>query len=214
MRRLLLFAIFAIQILTAQAKETGYGEVVFEVDSTVRPPNWYFELRPGYFYFTDSEMHDYFGPGGFSFRAEAGANFWKSLIVWMDAGYFQKEGRSVGGLDLIDFKLGTLTLGLKVLCEINRYASLYIGAGPRLFMMLMHNDSPYVRGDDNAVGIGLGADFGCWIFPIQSYPNFFIDVGIDYSLKTLHLEPDEISSLDSSVDVSGLTGGLGLGIRF
>jgi hypothetical protein len=81
-------------------------------------------------------------------------------------------------------------------------------------MMLLHNDSPFVRGDDNAIGIGGGFDAGFLISPIPQWPNFFIDLCADYSLKKMKIEPDEISSMDSDIIVSGLTGALGIGIRF
>ena len=190
-------------------------EVVFDYDPYRDvSKKWYFELKPGYFYFTDHEQHNYFGNGGWTLRAEAGANFWGPVIVWIDGGDVQKEGRAMGGLDKIDFKLATLTLGLKGFYKYNQYASFYLGAAPRLFMMLMQNDSPFVRGDDNAVGIGLGADAWIWIYPIPSCTNIFLDLLVNYSLKTLKIEPDEISSLDNDVNVGSLTGGLGFGVRF
>jgi hypothetical protein len=49
---------------------------------------------------------------------------------------------------------------------------------------------------------------------VPCYPNIFFDLFADYSWKKMKVEADEISSFDSDVDVSGLTGGLGLGVRF
>lgn len=175
---------------------------------------WYFELKPGYFFLEDKEMRQFFGNGGFSCRGEAGCELRGPLMVWIDGGYYQESGTAIGGTEKLDLKLATLTLGLKWIYYFNSWVGLYAGAGPRLFLMMLHNDSPYVRGDDNAIGLGGGFDAGFWVFPIPQWRNLFLDLFADYSLKNMHIEEDEISSLDSNVNLSGLTVGLGLGIRF
>ncbi len=175
---------------------------------------WYFEFKPGYFLFTDKDMQKFYDNGGFTFRFEGGCKVWGPMIVWFDAGYFQKSGKAIGGDHDLDIKLATITLGLKGIYYFNSYAAFYAGAGPRLFMMMMKNDSPYVRGEDNEIGIGGGFDAGFWFFPIPQWKNFFLDLFADYSWKKLKVEADEISSYDFDVDVSGLSVGLGLGIKF
>lgn len=176
---------------------------------------WYFEFKPGYYYFTDSNMRTFFDNGGFTIRAETGYQFWGPLMVWVDAGYFQKSGSAIGGLEPLEIKLASITLGLKALYQFNPYIAAYAGAGPRLCMMLLHNGSPFVRGEDNEVGIGGGFNAGFWLFPIpQWWPSLFLDLFTDYTLKTMHVQPDEISSIDNDVVISGFTFGLGLGIRF
>ncbi len=175
---------------------------------------WYFEIEPGYYYFTDSDMREFFDDGGFTFRAETGYRFWGPLTVWIDGGYFQKEGKSIGGGEKLELKLATITLGLKAIYYFNSAIAISVGAGPRLFMMMMDNDSPFVRGEDNEIGIGGGFDAGFWVFPIPRCPNFFIDAFADYSWKKMKVEADEISSADFDVDVSGITAGIGIGVRF
>lgn len=176
---------------------------------------WYFEFKPGYYYFTDSQMRSFFDNGGFTMRVETGYQFWGPLMVWVDASYFQKSGSAIGGTEPLEIKLASITLGLKTFYQFNSYVAAYAGAGPRLLMMLLHNDSPFVRGEDNEVGIGGGFNAGLWLFPIpQWWPSLFVDLFTDYSLKTMHVQPDEISSIDHDVNISGFTFGLGLGIRF
>lgn len=175
---------------------------------------WYFELKPAYFYFLDSEMRSFFSDGGFTIRAETGYKFWGPLIVWADGGYFQKTGSSIGGSHHLEIKLATITLGLKIVHSFNRYISAYVGAAPRLFLLMLDNDSPYVRGTDNEIGIGGGFDAGFWIFPIPNWPNFFIDAFADISWKNMKVDPDEISSGDSDVNLNSLSTGIGVGFRF
>ncbi len=175
---------------------------------------WYFTFKPGYYYFTDADMRQFFDDGGFTFRAETGCKVYGPLIVWVDAGYFQKTGRAIGGTEKLELKLATITLGLKAIHYFNDWAAIFAGAGPRLFMMLLNNDSPFVRGDDNEIGIGGGFDLGLWFFPVKTWKNFYIEIFGDYSWKKLKVDEDEISSFDNDIDVSGLTAGGGIGIKF
>jgi hypothetical protein len=195
--------------------EPSCVEYCFEPDVCCEPEKrWYFEVKPGYFYFTDKDMREFFDNGGFTGRIETGYKFWGPLMVWVDAGYFQKEGHAIGGSEKIDFKLGSITLGLKAIYYLHDRVAVYAGAGPRLLMMIMDNDSPFVRSEDHEIEIGGGFTGGFWFFPVRSCPNIFIDLFGDYSLKTMSVEEDEISSLDSDVNIGSLTGGLGFGLRF
>ena len=210
----LILLLIALSPLGCFAQEE-VGEICFDDDHYFDPEKrCYFEAKPGYFFFTEGDMRRFFDDGGFAIRGELGYKFWGPLIVWADGSYFQKSGKAIGGTEDIDLKLATITLGLKAIHYFHERGAVYIGAGPRLFMMMMHNYTPFVRGDDNAIGIGGGFDAGFWFFPFPRYPNLFFDLFADYSWKTLEVEEDEISSADSDVNVSGLTGGLGVGVRF
>lgn len=182
------------------------------------PKKWYFQFSPGNLWFTDSSMREFYGDGGFTFRGEFGCQVWGPLTVWVDGGYFQKTGQAIGGFEKTHIMLATLTLGLKLIHSFNDFFAVYAGAGPRLFMMKLHNESFFVRGEDNQLGIGGGFDGGFWLFPFARKTNYlrnlYINVLADYSLKNLEIEADEISSEDSDVDVSSFTLGAGLGIKF
>jgi hypothetical protein len=220
-----------IPIANAAPEEASVEDSTEEMESELNQPangmvcepevclemkkKWYLELKPAYFYFADEDMRSFYGDGGFTFRAETGCQFWGPFIVWLDAGYFQKTGESIGGAHPLEIKLATITLGLKLIHSFSSWASVYAGAGPRLFMMMMKNDSPFVRGDDNEIGIGAAVNGGVWLFPIPQWPNFFLDLFADYAWKKMKVEDDEISSIDyGTVNLSGLTAGLGIGIRF
>lgn len=189
-------------------------QVALEQKEPKQEQRWYLEAKPGYYYFTDKEMREFFDNGGFTIRGEAGYRFWKPLAIWLDVGYFQKEGHAMGGSEELDIKLVTFTLGLKGIFYVHEIVALYAGVGPRLFMALLHNNSPFVRGEDDGIGIGGGFQGGVWLFPFPRNRNIFFDFFIDYSHKGMEIEEDETSSLDFDIDVSGITAGAGLGIRF
>jgi hypothetical protein len=147
-------------------------------------------------------------------RAETGYRFWKPLTVWLDAGYFQKKGHALGGSQELRLKLASMTLGLKGLFYWGNSFAFYASAGPRLFMMLLHNDSTFVRSEDNQISLGGGFNLGFWVFPLPWVRDLFLDLFVDYSWKNMGIDKDENSSFNFDVNVSGLTGGLGLGYRF
>ena len=210
---LLLFALLPLGCFSQESESCV--EFCFDQDPYIDPEKrWYFEFKPGYLFFTDNDMNRFFNNGGFSFRGEVGRRFYGPFIVWVDGGYFWSNGHAIGGVEKVDCHLASITLGLKAIYYFHESAAVYIGAGPRLFLMMIRNYSPFVRGDDNAIGIGGGFNGGFWFSPIPHYPNIFFDLFADYSLKTMKVDPDEISSDDTDVNVSSLTAGLGLGIRF
>lgn len=180
------------------------------------PPdrNWYVEVKPGYYYFTTPLMRRFYENGGFTIRGEAGYRFYNPLVLWMDAGYFHKDGWVIDGYESTCLTLGTLTIGLKTLFYFHPRVAVYLGAGPRLFLMEITNESPYVPGKDNEIGVGGGFTAGFWFFPFAKANNLFIDLFADYSAKDMGLEEDEVSSQTYNVDLSGLTAGLGVGFRF
>jgi len=202
-------------IAQEKTEEEACVEFHFDADPYCDPEKrWYFEVKPGYLYFTDGDMRKFFNKGGFTFRAEAGYKLWGPFIVWVDGGYFQKEGQAIGGSEELEIKLASITLGLKMIYYFHERIAVYVGGAPRLFMMMLHNDSPFVRGDDNEIGIGAALDGGLWFFPIPQCPNIFFDLFGDYSWKKMKVDPDEISSDDSDVDLGSLTAGFGVGVRF
>lgn len=175
---------------------------------------WYFELLPGYFRFSDSRMRQFFGSGGFTARGEAGCRFYNPFAVWIDGGYFWQSGKALGGNEELKIQIASLTLGLKLIFDINDTFAFFCGAGPRLFILLLNNDCAFVRGDDQEVAIGGGFDAGFRISPFRGYRPFFFDLLIDYSLRNINVDEDENCSYNFDVDISGITAAIGVGIRF
>lgn len=176
---------------------------------------WYLAFKPGYFYLMDSRGRKIYDNGGFAFRAEADYRVYSDyFLIWFDGSYFTKNGHSLGYKPTdTNLQIGSITLGLKGICFWN-YCALYGGAGPRLFFISVENDSPYVKQHQKKTGIGGGFTAGLLIFPWDRSLGYF-DLFLDYSLKTAHFSNDGKSSIvRHDVSFSGLTAGLGLGVRF
>lgn len=176
-------------------------------------PRWYFVAKPGYYYFTDKDMRQFFD-GGFTLRGEFGCRIWKPFYVWVDAGYLEKKGEPIGGNYDLKLQMASVTLGFKAIGYLHDRFAVYAGAGPRLLMTLLYNDSPYVRERDDHLGIGGGFIGGLWIFPFPHTNEIFFDLFADYTLNRMQLEEDLVSSYDNDVDASGLSFGVGVGVRF
>lgn len=187
---------------------------IFAENTNCCKDNWYFSIKPGYFFIQDGDMKQFFGMGGFSLRGEFDYMLRGPLLIWVDGGYYQETGTAVGGSQALQLQVGTVTLGLKWKIDFSSWGAFYAGIGPRLFLMKIQNDSPFVRGEDNAFGVGGGFDAGFWIFPIPQWKNLFLDFYADYSHKEIHVDPDEVSSIDNDINLSGFTAGVGLGFRF
>lgn len=190
-------------------------EEYYEIDACCEPmKRWYIEVKPGYYYFTDSSMREFFNKGGFTIRGETGYRFWKPFTVWLDAGYFEKKGHALGRDDHTKIMLGTFTIGLKTIFDLADWLSFYAGAGPRLFLLKMHNETPFIRSIDNEINFGGGFQGGFWLYPIPCYRPFFLDLFVDYSWKKMRIHECELSSANFDLDVSGISAGVGLGIKF
>lgn len=201
----------------SQASTQIYQEDPIDEEQKLQPlpeKNWYFEVKPGYYYFTNSTMRQFFDNGGFTIRGEAGYKLWGPLDLWFDGSYFHKDGHTLESTEGSEMMLATLSLGLKLLWIPKDYLAFYAGAAPRIFLMTLHNDSPFVRSDDNEIGLGAGFQGGFWIMPIPQYRDLFFDFFGDYSWKTMVIEPDEVSSDDYDLDISGISFGVGIGVRF
>jgi len=173
---------------------------------------WFVEAKPGYYYLTDSLMRSTFDNGGFSIRGEVDYKFWKPLAVWLDGGYFQKTGKSIGGNKKVDISIGSTTLGLKTIFFLHRRMAIYGGVGPRLFFLNIENHSRYVKSNDRRIGIGGGFTSGFWLFPFNE--KVFIDFYVDYSIKKMDFGHNHKSSLSYDVKLDGFTAGVGLGCKF
>jgi len=159
---LLPFCFFAEEVILSsdqpqdQLENSSREEVVVVEKKQPESLRWYFSIKPGYFTFSDGYMRNHFHNGGFMIKAEIDYQVLGPLLVWVDGGCMWKEGQAIGGREKADLKLATLTLGLKGRYSFNDTLAIYGALGPRLFMMLLHNDSPFVRSEDNQVGIGGG----------------------------------------------------------
>lgn len=228
--RPLIFSLLFLAPLWATATPPQEGKVLYsskESEETLNPKcaetpatvdyldRCYLAFKPGYLYLMDSRARKIYDNGGFAFRAEADYRAYSDyLLIWFDGSYFTKNGHSLGYKPTdTNLQIGSMTLGLKGIYFWN-YCALYGGAGPRLFFISVENDSPYVKQHQKKVGIGGGFTAGLLIFPWDRSLGYF-DLFADYSLKSAHFSDDGKSSIvRHDVSFSGLTAGLGVGVRF
>jgi hypothetical protein len=178
---------------------------------TLSAAHWYVEAKPGFYYFTDRSVREILGTGTFSIKAEAGCQFYGPLAIWLDGGYFSKEGNAVGGSGKCGLKMGNITMGAKAILFYNPKFAFYAGLGPRIFFIHIHNCSPFVEHHQNSTEIGGAFQAGFWILPIR---HLFIDLFLDYSYIKFTPPKNGVSTFVYQTDLSGLAYGLGIGVRF
>ncbi len=217
MKSIPLFLLLSTILLPLSGEEVDLNTpAVTEDHPTTQAPSlerWFLEFKPGYYYLTGACARAIYDHGGFAFRFEADYRIYSDyLLIWFDGGYFTKNGHSLGGESIsTKMQLGSITLGLKGIYFWD-YCAIYGGAGPRLFILSVENDTPYVK-DQNKTGVGGGFTAGLLIFPWARSLGF-LDLFVDYSLKSVDFSSSGTMIGRDNVDIGGITAGAGLGVRF
>ncbi len=174
--------------------------------------HWSINLKPGYFYFDDKDLRKIYHTGAYAVHLETNYEDSHSpFALWIDGGYLVKSGRSIGGHSPTKIQSASFTAGLKAFWRFNSTIFWYAGAGPRLFLLWVENDSPFVEKHTSNIGVGGGYVSGFWIFPTE---HFFIDLFLDYSLRRFDRDNDSSASKTYDVHLDGPMAGIGLGLRY
>lgn len=171
----------------------------------VRPS---FEVRAGYFVFTDHKMRKVFNQGGLDLQAALSLPIYRWLQLYIAGERVEKKGRSTNCHRRTHFWDYTASLGLKGVACLSPGAQWYLTVGPRYFYVHVHNNSPFVDRKVNHSGVGGFAGTGFNFFPVK---NFFIDVFGEYSYGRLkfHAHKNHVYGEDRMVGGFAVGGGLG-----
>jgi len=169
------------------------------------------EVKNGYFFFTDSKMRKVYDQGGWDLQLSGSYPIWRWLQVYGSVEYLQRHGKSLKGHQKTSIWEVPLSLGLKSVITIRSEVQYYITLGPRYVFVHQHNDSSYVDKNVSNSGIGGFVNTG---FNFILRRHFLIDVFGEYSFAKIRFHPDKKQVQGRSVQVDGLTFGLGLGYAF
>ncbi len=170
-----------------------------------------FEVRAGYFIFTDHKMRKVFDQGGLDLQAALSLPIYKWLQLYMAGERVEKKGRSTRIHRRTHFWEYMGSLGLKGTACMSSWAQWYLTIGPRYFYVHVHNNSPYVDRKVNHSGVGGFAGTGFNFFPAK---NFFIDIFGEYSYGRLHFHAHKKHVYGEDRMVGGFAVGGGLGFAF
>ena len=178
------------------------------VENKIRP---LFEVKAGYFFFSDATMSKVYDQGGLDVQLSGSYPVWRWLQIYGSAEYQTRSGHSLGDHQRTRIWEVPLSLGLKPVFMICKTVHYYITIGPRYSFVHQHNSSDFVDKTVSNSGLGGFLNTGFNFFPIE---HFLIDTFFEYSYVKIHFHPHKTNVFGKAAQVGGFTFGAGLGYAF
>jgi hypothetical protein len=170
----------------------------------------YLEYKPAYFYPQDKVFRDIYS-GGYITLGEIGYFVNCNYFLWLESGYFRKEG-TINGIDLNVKSTITqvpLALGLGYAYQIKPRFDMYVKIAPNYLYTNTSQKSPFLEPKISkhtaGVTFGLGGKIKFSWFLVDLFANY------RYDKKTVH---DYISDITFHRYLGGFDFGVGIGGRF
>ncbi len=162
------------------------------------------ELRAGWFYPFSSDVREIYKKGGFSYEAEDTISICGGVSLWMNAGSFKKDGRTLNFHEKTTIQIYPLSAGFKYTLPLTSCVGIYLGIGSSYTTMKVRNLSPFLKDHIRKYPWGYVVKSGIIYYFAGS---FFIDLYADYYSSKCSIE-------GRSFDIGGLRAGLGLGLGY
>lgn len=129
------------------------------------------------------------------------------LLAFANFDWFNKNGHSKCGHDSTRVRIGNFSTGLKYAYAFNRCVEAYLGIGPSVSKIWIHNSYECSSSHRNkerwvvggVVKLGVNYDFN---------ECMYVDLFVDYLYQPVHFNQHH------HVDIGGFKTGIGLGARF
>lgn len=181
------------------------------------------EAKIGHFRPFSEELRSIYSDGWANYQLEISYSpwnwsdccWWENFFVWGGYNFLYDKGSTRSGIDddESEIQLYNFTLGLKYFQDLPCCAKAYAGAGLRYFFLRIENKDETVDRRERAAGLGGVFNFGLVFNPWRRLlVDFYTDVPIKrFRESEFTKQNDEIAE---SIDVSGITFGIGVGIYF
>lgn len=176
--------------------------------STVEAHDILFEAKGAYFLPTDSNTREIYHNGGL-YSLEASYSRCSRCYVYSSAGYLYSTGKTKQSKSNTALIYVPLSVGLKYIFTIDSVRP-YLGAGPLVSYVHTKDDSSFVVKIRTKWGIGAIIKTGVMY---EMTERSFIDFFVDYSFMNIDFK-NTSQTLGRKADISGLSIGGGLGVRF
>lgn len=175
-----------------------------------------FEVKTGYFCFSDSTMRKVYDRDGFDIQLCASYPLRKlfsewTLNVYAALEYFQRSGHSINGSEKTSLWSIPVNIGFKPTYALSPKAQYYFAIGPRYFYMHQHNDSCFF--DKNKSGSGLGGFINTG-FNYKLSDHFLIDIFAEYSYARMNRYSKKPEIYTENMQIGGFTLGAGFSFKF
>jgi len=202
---------------------------------------WALTFKNGFFYPQECILREIFdrcgSKGGYWPELAIRYNCWKELYIEASGSYFKREGRALNSDEWTEVSIPTFGFGLKYFFNQKDFyddcdnwldrCSFFLGGGLRVFFYREKSCPPFFPLCIKKTTVGGMVNAG---FEVQVCKNLFIDLFVDYNIKKMYLDCDDISlpynnqpnnvcgdccpSCIYDIHIGGLVAGVGIGCMF
>jgi len=170
------------------------------------------EIKPSYFFFCASPMHNIYDKGGFEIQGSVSGPLCKYIDLYGSIGYRKVGGHALNTGEKTSLSVLPVDIGLKPIFNFCERFYYFFAIGPRYFYFHQHNNSPYVDRIIKGGGIGVFANTG---FNVLLADSLLLGIFGEYSYEKKTIcskRPNVFSS--GSVQMGGFAFGVSLGYAF
>ncbi len=170
------------------------------------------EIKPSYFCFTASPMHDIYHKGGFEVQASTTIPAYKYLNLYGSIGYRKAHGYALNTGEKTTLTVVPFDLGLKPIFNFSERFKYFLAIGPRFFYFHQKNQSPYVDPSIKGGGVGLFVNTG---FNVLCTEHLLIGFFGEYSYEKKTICPSKPYVYSTgSTQIGGFAVGASFGYAF
>ncbi|MGL5264453.1 MAG: hypothetical protein ACRDAI_07815 [Candidatus Rhabdochlamydia sp.] len=174
-----------------------------------------FEIKMGYFFFSNSKMRKVYDRGGLDIQLCASYPLWNLTSRWSfnaygAVEYFHRSGKSINGHEKTSLWSIPINIGLKPVYAITANIHYYFAIGPRYSYIHQHNHSSYIYKNKSRNDLGFFVNTGFNFIPCD---HFVIDIFGESSYAKMHFHGGSLV-YTRNIQVGGFTFGGGLGYEF
>lgn len=178
----------------------------------MRWPIRWFEIKPSYFFFSNSPMKNIYDKGGFEIQASGSGPVYSCLDLYGSVGYRKVWGHSLGLCEKTSLTVVPFDIGIKPVFNFCDHYYYFFAIGPRFFYFHQHNYSPYVDCSIKSGNVGLFFNTG---FNVALNDCFLLGIFGEYSYekKTICPRMENVYS-NGPTQIGGFAFGISLGYAF
>lgn len=170
------------------------------------------EIKPSYFFFAASPMHDIYASGAFQIQGSVSAPVCTYLDLYGSIGCRTAPGHALNTCEKTNLTVVPIDLGLKPVLQCGAYGNYFFAIGPRYFHFHQHNKSPYVDCKVSGNGIGFFVNSG-WNVLLTDCLLLGIFGEYSYEKKKICPMKQNVYS-NGKVQLGGFAFGVSLGYAF
>lgn len=161
------------------------------------------QFRGAAFFPASKRFREVYGHAGANYQIEASTKVNSSLEAWVNLDWYMRNHHIIQSCSS-RVKIANFSLGLKYVHTFTDYLDGYLGLGPSLGWLSIHNRSWFMSQRRSRFALGAVFKGGLRLYVTK---NLFLDLFADYLAERVHFN-------NHHVQIGGLKTGVGVGVRF